>query len=87
MTSALEGFVADQLADLGMQTNVDGRISHDPIGEVPGHRLAEVVLADDQAQPRDVLGQEQRGLTGRVATPNGDHRMVAAQLRLDCVAA
>ena len=54
----------------------------DPVGEVPRHRLAEILLADDQGQPRDVLGQEQRGLPGRVATPHGDHRIVAAQLSL-----
>ena len=76
----LEHVVALQLADLGVQPEIDPRVAMDAIGQIARHVLLEPVLADDQGQARDLVGQEQRRLTGGVAAAD-DRDRVAAQTR------
>ena len=59
--------VADQLADLGVAQDLDVRVALDLVDQVAGHVAAQVVVADQQADPGGVPGEEDGGLAGGVA--------------------
>ena len=65
-----------------MQQHLDVGQPLDPADQVPGHVLAQILLADDQAEMRRVGGQEDDGLAGRVAAADDRHRVVPAELGL-----
>ena len=79
----LQRLVPDQLSHLGAEQDPHVRQPRDLTDQVPGHVLAEIRFADDQADLIGVPGQEDRGLSGRVAAADARHRVAPAQLRLD----
>jgi hypothetical protein len=73
----LECPVPDQLAHLRVAQHLYFRSSLDPIGQVARHVPPQVTVAYQQPDPGRVFGQEQRRLSGRVATSHDRHRIAA----------
>jgi hypothetical protein len=71
--------VAEQFPHLGAEQDPHVREPADLVDEVPGHALAQIVLADDEGDPLGVPGEEDRGLPRRVAAADDGHRVTAAE--------
>jgi hypothetical protein len=57
-------------------------VLHDPLEQVGGHRLGQVVAADDELDASARAREVHRRLTGRVARADHDDVVVAAGSRL-----
>src|SRR6202000_395208 len=64
---AVEGGLAGDLADLGVEEDLDVVDRFDLVDQVAGHAAAEVAAAQQQVDAFDGAGEEDRRLAGRVA--------------------
>src|SRR5579862_7936646 len=61
--------------------DLDPRMGDDPVNQVAGHLLGQVVAADDQADDTAFTGEEKRRLPGRVGPADYRHFRTAARAR------
>jgi hypothetical protein len=73
--------ISAELHHLGVSADGDGVIAFDLIDEIPRHRLAQVVAADQQPAAHGIAREEHRRLSGRVAAAD-DERLPADHAEL-----